>query len=76
MRTDSTNLSEQAVTAARTAIRERYGEEYLPAEARVYRSRVKNAQEAHEAIRPAGDRIRPPDEVRASSTPTSAASMS
>ena len=65
MRTDSTNLSEQAITAARGAIREQYGEEYLPAEARVYKSRVKNAEEAHEAIRPAGDRIRRPDEVRA-----------
>ncbi len=64
MRTDSTNLSEQAVTAARTAIREQYGEQYLPAEARAYRSKVKNAQEAHEAIRPAGDRIRPPDQLR------------
>ena len=64
MRTDSTNLSEQAITAARTAIREQYGEEYLPAEPRVYRSKVKNAQEAHEAIRPAGDRIRTPDQLR------------
>ena len=64
MRTDSTNLSEQAVTAARTAIREQYGEEYLPAEPRAYRSKVKNAQEAHEAIRPAGDRIRTPDQLR------------
>ena len=42
------------------AIREQYGEEYLPAEPRAYRSKVKNAQEAHEAIRPAGDRIRTP----------------
>ena len=65
MRTDSTNLSEQAITASRTAIREQYGEEYLPAEPRAYKSKVKNAQEAHEAIRPAGDRIRTPDEVRA-----------
>ncbi|HWS45870.1 MAG TPA: type I DNA topoisomerase, partial [Acidimicrobiia bacterium] len=65
MRTDSTNLSEQAVTAARTAIREQYGADYLPKESRSYRSRVKNAQEAHEAIRPAGDRIRTPDAVRA-----------
>ena len=64
MRTDSTNLSEQAITAARTAIREQYGEEYLPAEARTYKSKVKNAQEAHEAIRPAGDRIRSPEEIR------------
>ena len=65
MRTDSTNLSEQAITAARTAIREQYGEQYLPNEPRSYRSKVKNAQEAHEAIRPAGDRIRTPDEVNA-----------
>jgi DNA topoisomerase-1 len=64
MRTDSTNLSEQAVTAARTAIRQQYGEEFLPAEPRAYRSKVKNAQEAHEAIRPAGDHIRTPDQLR------------
>jgi DNA topoisomerase-1 len=64
MRTDSTNLSEQAVTAARAAVRELYGNEYLPEQERVYRSRVKNAQEAHEAIRPAGDRIRTPDSVK------------
>ncbi len=65
MRTDSTNLSEQAITAARRAIQERYGDEYLPAEPRTYRNKVKNAQEAHEAIRPAGERIRMPDEVAA-----------
>jgi DNA topoisomerase I len=65
MRTDSTNLSEQAVGAARTAIREQYGEEYLPAEPRTFRNKVKNAQEAHEAIRPAGDRIRTPAAVNA-----------
>jgi DNA topoisomerase-1 len=65
MRTDSTNLSEQAVSAARVAIREEYGEEYLPRDPRVYRGKVKNAQEAHEAIRPAGDRIRTPGDVRA-----------
>ena len=65
MRTDSTNLSEQAVGAARTAIREQYGEEYLPSQPRTFKSKVKNAQEAHEAIRPAGDRIRTPDAVNA-----------
>jgi len=65
MRTDSTNLSEQAVSAARTAIREQYGQEYVPAEPRTFRSKVKNAQEAHEAIRPAGDRIRTPAAVNA-----------
>jgi DNA topoisomerase I len=65
MRTDSTNLSEQAINAARTAIREQYGADYLPEQARTYKSKVKNAQEAHEAIRPAGDRIRTPDAVNA-----------
>ena len=65
MRTDSTNLSEQAITAARAAIREQFGDEYLPAQPREYRKKVKNAQEAHEAVRPAGDRIRTPDAVRA-----------
>jgi DNA topoisomerase-1 len=63
MRTDSTNLSEQAISAARTAIREEYGADYLPDAPRSYRNKVKNAQEAHEAIRPAGDRIRSPQEV-------------
>jgi DNA topoisomerase-1 len=63
MRTDSTNLSEQAVTAAREAVREQYGAEYLPDAPRTFRNKVKNAQEAHEAIRPAGDRIRTPDAV-------------
>jgi DNA topoisomerase-1 len=65
MRTDSTNLSEQAITASRAAIREQFGEEYLPAQPREYKKKVKNAQEAHEAVRPAGDRIRTPDAVRA-----------
>jgi DNA topoisomerase-1 len=63
MRTDSTNLSEQAITAAREAIRREYGQEYLPDRPRTYRNKVKNAQEAHEAIRVAGDRIRSPEEV-------------
>ncbi len=65
MRTDSTNLSEQAVTAARRQIVERFGNEYLPEKPRTYRSTVKNAQEAHEAIRPAGEEIRAPEAVRA-----------
>ncbi len=64
MRTDSTTLSDTAVTAARRQIQERFGREYLPDGPRVYRSKVKNAQEAHEAIRPAGDTFRTPDEVR------------
>ena len=64
MRTDSTTLSESALAAARTQATELYGAESVPAEPRRYERRVKNAQEAHEAIRPAGDRFRTPDEVR------------
>jgi DNA topoisomerase-1 len=60
MRTDSTTLSETAVTAARRQARELYGAEYLPDAPRVYSSKVKNAQEAHEAVRPAGDAFRTP----------------
>ncbi len=63
MRTDSTTLSETAVTAARSLVRERYGDAYLPKQPRVYASKVRNAQEAHEAIRPAGDRFRSPEDV-------------
>ncbi len=60
MRTDSTTLSGTAITAARNQARELYGPEYIPDEPRVYASKVKNAQEAHEAIRPAGDSFRTP----------------
>ena len=63
MRTDSVNLSEQALNAARTQARELYGPEYVADRPRVYPSKVKNAQEAHEAIRPAGDSFRTPGEV-------------
>jgi DNA topoisomerase-1 len=52
MRTDSVNLSAQAVRSARELIEKQYGEEYLPAKPNVYSSKVNNAQEAHEAIRP------------------------
>ena len=66
MRTDSTNLSEQAITGrAHRRSASSTARSTCPAEPRAYRSKVKNAQEAHEAIRPAGDRIRRPDEVRA-----------
>ena len=58
MRTDATFLSDQAIHGARAQIEARYGGEYLPAEPRQYRGKVKNAQEAHEAIRPAGDTMR------------------
>jgi DNA topoisomerase I len=64
MRTDSTTLSESALTAARTQARELYGSEYVPEAARRYDRKVKNAQEAHEAIRPAGERFRVPAEVK------------
>jgi DNA topoisomerase-1 len=64
MRTDSTTLSESALAAARDQARELYGAETVPAEPRQYTRKVKNAQEAHEAIRPAGDRFRTPDAVR------------
>jgi DNA topoisomerase-1 len=60
MRTDSTTLSDSAVAAARSQVRELYGAEYLPDAPRTYASKVKNAQEAHEAIRPAGDTFRTP----------------
>ena len=60
MRTDSTTLSGGAVEAARAQVRELYGAEYLPDTPRVYASKVKNAQEAHEAIRPAGETFRTP----------------
>jgi DNA topoisomerase-1 len=64
MRTDSTTLSESALTAARDQARELYGAEYVPDAPRRYDRKVKNAQEAHEAIRPAGDRFRTPQEVK------------
>lgn len=60
MRTDSTTLSETAISAARTQARELYGAEYVPDAPRLYTSKVKNAQEAHEAVRPAGDRFATP----------------
>jgi DNA topoisomerase I len=63
MRTDSTTLSETALTAARRTIEELFGAEHVPAQPRAYANKVKNAQEAHEAIRPAGDTWRTPDEV-------------
>ncbi len=63
MRTDSTTLSDTAVAAARSQIVEEFGAEYLPPEARTYRKKNQTAQEAHEAIRPAGDRFRTPAQV-------------
>jgi DNA topoisomerase-1 len=63
MRTDSTNLSNEAINAARTQARQLYGDAYVPAEPRVYRGKAKGAQEAHEAIRPAGDSFRTPGQL-------------
>jgi DNA topoisomerase I len=64
MRTDSTTLSETALNAARAMVSSRYGAEFLPRSPRRYDRKVKNAQEAHEAIRPAGDRFQTPEEFR------------
>jgi DNA topoisomerase-1 len=64
MRTDSTTLSESAIAAARAQVAELFGADYLPDTPRQYGRAVANAQEAHEAIRPAGDTFRTPDEVR------------
>lgn len=63
MRTDSINLSKEALGAARSLVKSEYGENYLSDKPRVYKSKVKNAQEAHEAIRPAGKSFQKPDSV-------------
>ncbi len=60
MRTDSPSLSQQAITAARTQASALYGPETVPAQPRLYKGKSKNAQEAHEAIRPSGDTFRTP----------------
>jgi DNA topoisomerase-1 len=64
MRTDSTNLAQVAIEDARRLVNEEYGSDYLPAELRVYKSKVKNAQEAHEGIRPAGHPFELPGALR------------
>ena len=65
MRTDSFSISPDAVAAARELVRRKFGENYLPSRPRVYRTKVKAAQEAHEAIRPAGTKWKAPQEVTA-----------
>ena len=65
MRTDSITLSSQAISAARELVTREYGKEYLPASPRTWTGKSRNAQEAHEAIRPAGDHFRFPKEVAA-----------
>ena len=64
MRTDSTTLSNEAVTATRNLVQSEYGEKFLHPDTRVYKGKVKNAQEAHEAIRPAGTEFRLPESLR------------
>ena len=64
MRTDSTTLSETALAAARAQVKQLFGDEYVPEKPRTYGRAVANAQEAHEAIRPAGDTFRTPDEIK------------
>ncbi len=69
MRTDSTALSQEAITAARELVVKQYGPEYLPEQPRRYVTKVKNAQEAHEAIRPAGTPFETPEQIRNELTP-------
>ena len=64
MRTDSITLSGAAIAAARQQVRQLFGADYLPDQPRIYTSKVKNAQEAHEAIRPAGETFLTPGETR------------
>jgi DNA topoisomerase-1 len=63
MRTDSTSLSAEAISASRRMIAEKYGAEYVPESPRAYEKKAKGAQEAHEAIRPAGDAWRTPEQL-------------
>ncbi len=63
MRTDSVHLSDQAITAARNCVEQKYGKEYLSPQPRQYTTKSKGAQEAHEAIRPAGSSFRTPQET-------------
>jgi len=69
MRTDSTTLSESALTAAREQAASLFGADHVPPEPRRYERKVKNAQEAHEAIRPSGDQFRTPQQVRSELSP-------
>lgn len=71
MRTDSLTLAASAIDAARKLVAGKYGDEYLPDKPRTYKSSVKNAQEAHEAIRPAGDSFKSPKTIAAQFGPSS-----
>ena len=71
MRTDSTNLSGAALEAARSLVADRYGSQFLPEKPRFYGKKAKGAQEAHEAIRPSGERFQDIDAAAANFGPTS-----
>ncbi len=64
MRTDSISLSSEALNASRKVIEKKYGKNYLPSSPRTYKSKAKNAQEAHEAIRPAGATFKDPKDLK------------
>ena len=66
MRTDSVNLSKEAIEASRSCVSDRYGDEYLSPEPRQFATKNKSAQEAHEAIRPAGNQMKTADELNLS----------
>ena len=66
MRTDSTALSDEGMKASRSEILDRFGKEYLPEKGKIYSTKVKNAQEAHEAIRPSGIKFKSIDAVKKS----------
>ena len=68
MRTDSIHLSQEALNASREVIKKKYGDEYLPSKPRMYKGKTKNAQEAHEAIRPAGSTFRDPLDLKSNLT--------
>ena len=72
MRTDSTTLSADALSAVKIAIKEKFGDGYLSDTPRSYKGKVLNAQEAHEAIRPAGERFKSPAEVEGEVSPAEA----
>tara|TARA_Y100000741_G_scaffold59278_1_gene41422 strand:+ start:969 stop:4106 length:3138 start_codon:yes stop_codon:yes gene_type:complete len=72
MRTDSTTLSADALSAVKIAIKEKFGDGYLSDTPRSYKGKVLNAQEAHEAIRPAGERFKSPEEVEGEVSPAEA----
>lgn len=69
MRTDSVSLSPEALRATRSSVSTLYGDEYVPDKPRTFKTKVKNAQEAHEAIRPAGESFPTPQEIAGKVSP-------